>query len=240
MNSKIWKTEKGSEIYQIRLRTNNVFLIRKDSTNILVDSGPKNTYNDLIKFINQLKDKPDKIDWLIITHAHYDHCMNAAKIKNQFGSRVICAQPESHYLQSGYRPLPKGTMWFTKFLIGFSMTAPDGYIRSKFSYEPVFPDKEINGPYLIPMNGNRVELINTPGHTDGSLSVIVDDEIALVGDAAFGLSKKSIFPPFADDSNQLKESWGVLLKTKCRVFIPAHGKPISRNRLEDEYEKFLQ
>ncbi|MEZ5198872.1 MAG: hypothetical protein R2764_21595 [Bacteroidales bacterium] len=109
-------------------------------------------------------------------------------------------------------------MWLTKLLIGFSKLAPEGFIQSRFNYKPVIPDVKITEPYLFSENGNTIEIIPTPGHTDGSISVIVDNEIALVGDAAFGLSKKTIFPPFADNSLQLKESWGILLQTNCQFF----------------------
>ena len=33
------------------------------------------------------------------------------------------------------------------------------------------------------------------------MSLVIDDEIAIVGDTMFGVLKKSVFPPYADDSN---------------------------------------
>jgi hypothetical protein len=33
------------------------------------------------------------------------------------------------------------------------------------------------------------------------------------------------------------ESWGKLLNTDCKVFLPGHGKEIERSLLEKEYSR---
>jgi glyoxylase-like metal-dependent hydrolase (beta-lactamase superfamily II) len=45
------------------------------------------------------------------------------------------------------------------------------------------------------------------------ISIIIDDEIAIVGDAMVGTIPDSIYPPFADDKKLLIKSWKKLLKT---------------------------
>ncbi|MEI6091898.1 MAG: hypothetical protein WCR42_15690 [bacterium] len=67
--------------------------------------------------------------------------------------------------------------------------------------------------------------------------MVVDDEIAIVGDAMFGVFPWSVFPPFATDIPQMVESWGKLLDTNCQTFIPAHGTANSRKLLMEEYNK---
>ncbi len=64
------------------------------------------------------------------------------------------------------------------------------------------------------------------------MSLIVDDEIAIVGDAMFGIFPGSIFPPFGDDKLQITQSWKLLLETGCRLFLPAHGTANSREQVE--------
>jgi hypothetical protein len=67
--------------------------------------------------------------------------------------------------------------------------------------------------------------------------VIVNGELALVGDAMFGVFRNSIFPPFADDVPQMVKSWGKLLDTGCSLFLPSHGSANSRALVEREYTK---
>ncbi|MBN2339447.1 MAG: Zn-dependent hydrolase, partial [Acidobacteria bacterium] len=85
--------------------------------------------------------------------------------------------------------------------------------------------------------GLNAYILHTPGHTSGSVSIIVEGEIALVGDAMFGILPGSVFPPFADDPGQLMASWGKLLDTGCSLFLPAHGSAIGRSLLQKEYHR---
>jgi glyoxylase-like metal-dependent hydrolase (beta-lactamase superfamily II) len=79
--------------------------------------------------------------------------------------------------------------------------------------------------------------MHTPGHTRGSLSIVVDDEIALVGDTMFGVFKGSVFPPYAENAGVMIQSWGKLLDTSCRLFIPSHGTANSRSLVERDFAR---
>jgi hydroxyacylglutathione hydrolase len=85
--------------------------------------------------------------------------------------------------------------------------------------------------------GFNAYLMHNPGHTGGSMSLIVDDEIAIVGDAMFGVFKWSVFPPFAEDSAQMIKSWGKLLATNCSLFLPSHGSANIRMLVEKDLKK---
>ena len=83
----------------------------------------------------------------------------------------------------------------------------------------------------------KAKIMHTPGHTPGSMSVIIDDEDALVGDTMFGVFWWTIYPPFANDTTQMINSWGNLLQTNSKVFIPSHGSANSRFLVEIDYKK---
>jgi hypothetical protein len=68
----------------------------------------------------------------------------------------------------------------------------------------------------------------------GSISLIIDDEIAAVGDAMVGTLPGKIYPPFADDVPELIRSWEILLNTGCGTFLPAHGSAKRRQLVEGE------
>jgi glyoxylase-like metal-dependent hydrolase (beta-lactamase superfamily II) len=70
--------------------------------------------------------------------------------------------------------------------------------------------------------------IHTPGHSAGSVSVLLDSGEAFVGDLAmngFPLRLTPGFPIFAEDMAKLRESWQLLLAQGARMIYPAHGKP---------------
>jgi glyoxylase-like metal-dependent hydrolase (beta-lactamase superfamily II) len=86
--------------------------------------------------------------------------------------------------------------------------------------------------------GFNAFVMHTPGHSPGSISVIIDNEIAIVGDAMFGVFRNSVFPPFADDLKQMVLSWGKLLETECTSFLPGHGTEKNRGLLQRQFEKY--
>jgi hydroxyacylglutathione hydrolase len=88
--------------------------------------------------------------------------------------------------------------------------------------------------------GFNAYLMNTSGHTIGSMSLIIDDEIAIVGDTMFVVLKWSVFPPYAEDKDLMVKSWGKLLKTKCSEFLPSHGTANSRLLVQKDYDKRIK
>lgn len=104
-------------------------------------------------------------------------------------------------------------------------------------YKPAVVDIEVEDKYDLSSFGFNAYIIHTPGHTYGSMSIIVDNEIALVGDAMSGLFN-SICPPFALDTKLMAESWKRLLDTGCSVYLPSHGTEDSREFVSKQYEKY--
>jgi len=74
------------------------------------------------------------------------------------------------------------------------------------------------------------KVIHTPGHTHGSVSVLLDTGEAFVGDLAmnrFPLRFTPGLPIFAVDESRVKESWKILLNKGAQTVYPAHGKPFA-------------
>jgi glyoxylase-like metal-dependent hydrolase (beta-lactamase superfamily II) len=71
-------------------------------------------------------------------------------------------------------------------------------------------------------------VLHTPGHSSGSVSVLLDTGEAFVGDLAmnrFPLRLSPGLPIFAEDQAAVMESWRSLLDQGATTVYPAHGKP---------------
>ena len=224
-------TEKGTKIYTILYGRSNAYLIVCNQQVILVDTGKKSTYNLLKKNIQDVLPANTALNFLVLTHTHFDHCQSAHVLVKDFGCKVFASIHAVDFSQEGYTPIPGGTNIFSNFISSIGQKTG----KKKFGYAPFTIDFPIDSD-STQMVTSEVQIIQTPGHSRDSISLIVDNEIAIVGDAMFGVFPKSIFPPFADDTIQLKKSWKKLLDTKCEVFLPGHGKPISRARLIKQFE----
>jgi glyoxylase-like metal-dependent hydrolase (beta-lactamase superfamily II) len=228
---KHWKTKNGADIFRVLGGRSNVFLITVGETNILVDTSVSRNRRKLQKRL--LKSGITSIHYLILTHAHFDHASNAGQIKRKYNPLVIIQQQEAEYLSKGDNIIPSGTTLLTKPLIEF-FGKP---VFRRFHYEPCKPDIIVHSEYKMDIPDHNIILIHTPGHTAGSLSVLVDDEIALAGDTLFGVLPGSVFPPYAQDKELMVKSWGKLLETGCSLFIPSHGSERLRAVVKREYDK---
>jgi hydroxyacylglutathione hydrolase len=140
-------------------------------------------------------------------------------------------ESEAGFLSTGYSPVPDGAVPATRFLNKLDKHK----IRFIVGTRPVEPDVLIGEEMDLGAFGIPVMLRHTPGHSPGSVSVVVDDDLAIVGDNMVNVMMARIFPPFCDDVPALLRSWEKLLGTGCRLFLPSHGREIPRNLLERSF-----
>ena len=208
-----------------------MFLLTNGEKNILIDTSVSRLWGRLQNKIERLG--ITKIDYLILTHAHFDHAANANRIKAKYGATVIVHEDEADYLAKGDGIVPSGTNFFTRLIVNVL----GKLLLPIFRYEPCQPDILVHSEYDLSQLGFNARLIHTPGHTAGSMSLIVDDELAIVGDTMIGVFSWFVFPPFAEDEKLLVKSWNTLLKTSCSVFIPSHGTANSRSLVQKDYDR---
>jgi len=208
-----------------------VFLVIADDKSILVDTGPSIYWRKLDKRIEQLGIR--RIDMLVLTHAHYDHASNSRRVKEKYGASVYIQQQEVENLLNGKNPEIHGTNVLTMLMTSLLGKT---FLKMK-SYIGCSTDVIVHDRFDFEEVGVHAYLIHTPGHSKGSISLIVDDEIAIVGDCMFGVNKSSVYPPFADNSHELILSWGKLIETGCTMFLPSHGKEKTRGQLIEDFNR---
>jgi glyoxylase-like metal-dependent hydrolase (beta-lactamase superfamily II) len=226
---KTWITRSGCHITRVLFGRSNVFLLSAGKTRILIDSGWSGDGKKLMKRLVETG-APDSV---IMTHTHFDHAGNAGKLKEKFSPVFIVQEHETAFLESGDSPIPKGTRWWTRFIYNLGAER----VPQWFHVQGVTADISFGDLYDLSGYGLNGYIMHTPGHSAGSSCIIVDDEIALVGDTMVG-TPGSIFSPWGDNPAAIVISWEKLLSTGCHTFLPSHGFPVDRERLERERENF--
>jgi glyoxylase-like metal-dependent hydrolase (beta-lactamase superfamily II) len=235
MKNKLITKSGKTVIYQVLGARCNCFLISNGKKNLLVDTSVTNEWEKLKNEIDKLYNNGGRLDAVILTHVHFDHVSNVSKIKDIFNPPIIGHKDEKKFLNQGSRPLPKGTLFHTKIitdLIGEKILPIHEFQSCDF-------DILVNNRYDLNEFGFNAYIMNTPGHTIGSISIIIEDEIAIVGDTMVGVLNNTIYPPFADEPEMLPLSWEMLLNTGCERFIPSHGSENSRKILKENYKKLI-
>ncbi len=227
-----WETKNGTKIIRILSGRSNVFLLIYNGKNLLVDTSPGFMWPVLERRLKKLN--ITSINYLILTHAHFDHAANSNRIRTKFKASVIIQQKEARYLCTGRNPHIGGTNFISGFIARYFANA------AFLNYEPCLVDFKYDCTLDLNPYGFNATLLHTPGHTKGSSSLIVDNEIALAGDCMFGIFIRSTYPPFAEDPEELVRSWGKLLQTGCSLFLPSHGAGRQRSVLQKEYDKRMK
>ena len=160
---KTWETKSGCRILQILSGRSNVFLITNGKKNILIDTSPENKWNKLEKKLIDLN--INNIDYLILTHTHFDHAANAYRIKKKYNAQVFVHETEASYLTSGKNIIPNGTNLITRTLINLFANS----LLPRLGYEPCQPDILVNSSLDLKEFGFEAYIIHTPGHTIGRL-----------------------------------------------------------------------
>jgi len=134
----------------------------------LIDSGVQNAHLILFDYLKGLGRKPEEISLLLLTHAHPDHIGSSRAIKEAAGC-MVAAHPdaiawiEDVDLQFKERPVP-----------GFH-----GLVAGSTSVDRALQDGEI-----IDLDRVSLEVIHTPGHAMGSISLNCKEEgVLFSGDA---------------------------------------------------------
>lgn len=149
------------------LGVNSYFLVNEETKNaILIDGGE--SYKTIKKAEQDLK---IKITALLLTHAHFDHAGNAKALQDD-GVKVYISEIDAPKLKNDLNLA--------------------GDFGRKFDY--LDADYKFNDGDELEIEGIKIKVILTPGHTDGSATFLVDNML-YTGDTLFRLSiGRSDFP----------------------------------------------
>jgi glyoxylase-like metal-dependent hydrolase (beta-lactamase superfamily II) len=232
---KTWTTKTGQNIVRVLTGRCNCYLLINGDRHLLIDVGRRSHSARLCARLDRFGVKQESLQAVILTHSHFDHAENSAMIKEKYQTHLIAHRLEVPFLAKGENPPIQGTLPVTKVLTHL-LTKP--WIVRLVNYPPVPCDLVVDDVLDLERFGFRGRVLHTPGHSPGSVSVIIDDEIALVGDTLFGVWPGSVFPPFAADAKMMIKSWAKLLETECRLVLPGHGGERSRGLLERQIKVY--
>ena len=216
-----------TKVFPIKAGIANCFLVLQNNKFFLIDTGNAGYEDKIATAITSRGLKLKDLQFIFLTHTHYDHAGSTYAIKKMTGAKIIVHESEAEYLINGFHPMPKGTSPFFRFIVSIGKLNE----KSRTTINAVKPDITFRNQLDLKNMGFNAKITHTPGHTKGSSSLIIDQNI-FVGDTMFNIMGK-IYPPFANDTDQLINSWKKLFEVNPKYYYPAHGKRISR----DEFVK---
>jgi glyoxylase-like metal-dependent hydrolase (beta-lactamase superfamily II) len=160
------------QIIKIKLSFSNAYLI-KDKKFILVDAGAPNEADKILAAVQKVGVNTKGISLILHTHGHFDHAGSTAELKRRLGIPVAVHGNDAFMLREGRNGEIKPRNLEARVI---KAIVPNSF---KACEPDILIDKEIS----LTDFGVDGKVFFTPGHTKGSLSVLVNNE-AIVGDCS--------------------------------------------------------
>lgn len=214
-----------SKITSFTLGISNLFLV-EDQGMLLVDTGTnasKESYEDLFSAAGI---NPKDINLIVISHGHSDHFAHVHELKELTDAPVLCHKKAVNALKTGknQKVIPRNELG-KKILEMISGNKP-------IKYQAVEPDVIVESIFDLNPYGVAGKIIHTPGHSECSITVLLDSGEAIVGDmlVTSPFTEETCVAYFADDEKALFDNIRMLLE-QAHTFYSGHGGPFSRTEI---------
>lgn len=187
----------------LTVNSTHFYLIDSTGGKLLIDAGW-----GLAQFTSQLKAyhvPVNTIRYVMFTHTHTDHAGLVQDVKNLSGARMIIHQTQIPFLED-----------------------LRAYSEKKGGYTPIRVEKtDLVSPTrdVLQSIGIMGEIVETPGHSDDSISLALDSGVAFIGD----LTAPNMVSP--ENVDLVRESWKKLLDRGIQWFYHSHTDPILAERI---------
>ena len=201
-------------IHELQYDNTNTYLVFGTKGLLLFDTGWAGTF---IKMCNALGEKGIKlqdIDYLVISHFHPDHMGIAGELAKQ-GVTVVAMESQKEFVHASDHIFERD---------------------KRFIYTPINEEAikvvtfDESRDFLKGL-GIDGEIISTPGHSDDSISLMLDSGDVFVGD---------LYPLYeleAHEEPDVQESWKRILATKPKRIFYGHAKTAVLEDIESSQDE---
>jgi glyoxylase-like metal-dependent hydrolase (beta-lactamase superfamily II) len=185
-------------VVNVGYRSTNYWVISAGKSRLLVDLGWPGSMGTMRANLSRADIPISEIEYGLATHYHIDHAGLAQELKNA-GVPLLVID-----LQVPFIPLMKR---YTKPQDQFTEIILEGNVTISVSESRA----------LLQHIGIAGEILHTPGHSDDSVSLLLDDGSAFTGDLTHPMMVGE------DDSEVVGASWQLLTYRGATRVYPGHG-----------------
>jgi glyoxylase-like metal-dependent hydrolase (beta-lactamase superfamily II) len=179
-----------------------IYLVRFGDKAALIDAGCGHGHARLRAHIKECLDSTVQLEYLLLTHCHFDHTGGAAAVRDEFGCQIVAHELDAVYLESGDN----------------SVTAASWYGAR---LDPLTIDIKLRGEEsALTIGSGSMTAIHWPGHSPGSVvyTTRMDGQLVLFGQDVHG----PIVPALRSNEKQYQESLARLLALDADLLLEGH------------------
>lgn len=213
------------KIHTLTLRLSLAYLIEGQAGMILVDAGLRGESRLVLRKMKELE--RDDLRLIFITHAHLDHYGSAAELR-----RITRAPIAVHHQDEEAMALGETRLGSARSM-GRALEPLLALVHPLLRPEPAKADLIVEDGFHLRGYGLDAKVLHTPGHTDGSCCLVVEDRLAFSGDLITYRGGARLQRYFAQDWSALPASLGRLQAQQPEWVYPGHGRePIMAEDLQ--------
>ena len=198
----------------------NTYVIEENGCLLVIDPVLTDEAN------KELEQHP--VDFAILTHEHYDHICSVNEINDKKKFPVYCGQAASSALKDPRKNLSH----YAEFLLDYiPFVTKDGNIAiTDYSCEC---DHVLHDGQALSWQGHKLFIKETPGHSKGSICILLDGKYLFSGDTIFKSFETAVKLPGGSrrDYQKITLKWLDSLPPDTMVY-PGHLEHFS---LKDRY-----
>ena len=180
----------------------NCYIIQDEKTKETMIIDPGNASENLIEILDAMQ---VKMKYILLTHCHGDHIGGVNKIKEKYGGKILI---------------------HTKDAVGLKDISIN--LSTHIGLEPIAlqEDARINDGDLLHVGNLEFQVIHTPGHTCGSISLYCEQEKMLFsGDTLFRGAWGRVDLPTSSFEDIISSITNKLIKLPADTIVyPGHRK----------------
>lgn len=213
-------------VHVLHLPLANAYLLEGAHNLILVDCGVPLARASMFGALRRFS--PKKLSLIVLTHAHIDHYGNALALREATGAKVAIHAADAELLRSG------------ELFLGASRHRGKWLHTLSSLLEGISRHCALEADFLLEESsdlsafGMDAYCLHTPGHTPGSICLLVEERLAFVGDLLSTHGEAHIQRYFAADWVALHASVKRLASLRPKHIFAGHG---ARLMHFDELEK---
>lgn len=188
------------KIHELRYSGTNTYVIEGEKGILLFDTGWAGTFSAFCRAMGELRIPVQKISCILISHFHPDHMGIAQEIAKE-GAVVLLPDVQKDYVHAADGIFEKDGTPFVPIAENAARSFPLAESRSVLS--------EI---------GIAGQILATPGHSDDSISLVLDSGEIFVGDL------NPLYELELHKGTPIEESWKALLSEKPKTVYYGHAR----------------
>jgi glyoxylase-like metal-dependent hydrolase (beta-lactamase superfamily II) len=195
----------------------NCYLVTVREGFVLIDTAMSAQRSRVEQALDRAGCKPGHLKLIVLTHGDFDHCGNAAYLRQKFSAPVAIHPHDRGMVENGdmfWNRKPPNPLLKRFFGLILALSQADRFQ----------PDRWLQEGDDLSTDGFDATVIELPGHSKGNIGILTASGDLFCGDLFGNLGRPAVWS-LIDDAAAMAASVEKVKGLSVETVYPGHGKP---------------